>query len=39
VEEDALGSGGSCGTCGGEVRNIYRFLVEKPEEKQPLRRS
>jgi len=39
VEEDVMESGGSCGTCGGEARNVYWVLVEKTEEKKPLRRS
>jgi hypothetical protein len=39
VEEDAMGRGGSCGTSGGEARNIYRVLVGKTEENKPLRRS
>jgi hypothetical protein len=29
--------GGTCGT-NGEKRNVYRLLVEKPEEKRPLGR-
>jgi len=33
------GVGGSSGTCGGEERNVHRGLVEKIEEKKPLRRS
>ena len=34
-----MGSVGSCGTSGGEARNVYRVLVGKTEEKKPLRRS
>jgi hypothetical protein len=31
--------GGECSTDGGEERNAYRLLVEKPEGKRPLGRS
>jgi hypothetical protein len=30
--------GGTCGTNGGEERNVYRLLVGKPKGKRPLRR-
>jgi hypothetical protein len=30
--------GGTCGTNGGEKKNMYRLLVGKPEGKRPLGR-